>query len=232
MKKLILVIPLLISFGALSAMKKFEHISPDATDGSKSNEAQAESEIIRALSTGKINDVERKLSQGFATNHIFKSENYKGDTLLKINFRANAGGNRYEMAQMLLALGAKQEDLNEFLVPAVQAANFEMVDWLVAHGASDKGDAYDQAVALEATEKIGPRKERFGKIKNLLSGRKSLISPVMKRSVQKPPAAAGLPVIISESKRSAGKLPVIKRGPPPPRPKNGPPPLPESYIKK
>lgn len=99
-----------------------------------------DTKLVAALKSGDVEQIKMLVTEDNVTTPLKTSFFGSKKTPLEIVFE-NESPNKLEIAQILLDKGADKEDLNQFLLPAVQALktsdDMTEVNWLLAHGAKD-----------------------------------------------------------------------------------------------
>lgn len=179
MKKLLLFVSfLLINSASVHAMRKQEPslVNPFLKFPAVNAPQLTQEQILTLLKRGNYSDLEYELAKGLNPKHIFEIGEYKGKSLLQVAF-GNSLSNRYEIASRLIKAGANPQDLKEFYITAIKAFNPDMVKWLVEHGVTPDDDIYSLVSILEKGAQEF-KKEQLAKIKHLLQGRHTLVTPI------------------------------------------------------
>lgn len=202
MKKLMLFLPLIIGGMMTLAMDKSELRSNPFLQFPHEKAPQlSEEKILQIIIRGDYQGLAHELANHLNANYRFTSGEHKGKSLLQVAF-GNSISNRHDMANQLLRNGANPEDLNDFFRVAVKKFNPDDIQWLIVHGAKPDNDVYPVVASLERVAQ-GDKKEKLTKIKELLQGRHTLVTP-MRPAASLPIALEGLyappPVAINHTK--------------------------------
>lgn len=187
--------------------------------------------LSRILMSGSKEDLRKMLDDRvILSTRIFLNKLFKDKSLLQatLELQTNAGyatgkEARYEIVRLLLDRGADKKDLDEFLLPAVKAADEKLVQLLIDYSVTDKdGKAYQLATELENSAHVADvKKKKLAQIKVLLKtqaeGRKSLLMPMFKRSAQNMQQKYNTQLPVIEMDESQYRKPL----PPIPQDKNG-----------
>lgn len=191
MKKIFFVFALVLVANGLFAMQKPElPLKQPAAQNSLLTVTDAN--LSRILYSGSKNDLRKLLDEHLILpTRIFLSEPFKDKSLLQATLMLQPSlptgkEERYEIARLLLNRGADVRDLEEFLIPAVKAADEKLIQLLVDYGVKDKdGNAYALATELEQSASMpAVKKQSLARTKQQLSNRKSLFTPIMRKSLK------------------------------------------------
>lgn len=150
--------------------------------------------LSRILSSGSYNDLKTMLDNRIVLpTRIFLNKLFNEKSLLQATLELQVGlitgkDGRYKIANLLLEKGADRNDLNAYLVPAIERADEQLVVFLIENGAQDLDGKAAQAVANQLQKQRLPdvKRDALLRIQNKLPGRQSLMSPVIKRQGKGP----------------------------------------------
>lgn len=186
MKKLILL--LLGSVSIAIGMKRTE--LPVKIVNQNSFLQPTDENLSHILLSGSKDELKKMLdARIIKSTRIFLNKLFNEKSLLQATLELQASHqtgkeNRYEIARMLLEKGADRRDLDTFLIPAVKAADEKLVQLLVEYGVKDpEGKAAELANQLENSAHLPAiKKQALARIKTLLPGRSSLLTPIVMRA--------------------------------------------------
>jgi hypothetical protein len=185
MKKLILLL-----LGSISIAIGMQKTELPVKPGSQNVLLQpTDANLSRILWSGSINDLRAMLDKHIILpTRIFLTKPFEEKSLLQATIELQLSSvtgkeGRYEIAQLLLDKKADARDLDAYLVSAVKAADEKLVTWLIAHGVQDlDGKAAEKANELENAAHVPAiKKQALARIKKNLPGRRSLLTPIMKK---------------------------------------------------
>ncbi len=186
MKKLILF--LLVSTSVAIAMQRTELPVKPVSQNVLLQPTDAN--LSRILWSGSINDLRTMLDKHIILpTRIFLTKPFEEKSLLQATIELQLSSvtgkeGRYEIAELLLDKKADARDLDAYLVLAVKAADEKLTKWLIDHGAQDlDGKAAEKANELENAAHVPAiKKQALARIKKILPGRRSLLTPIKKTS--------------------------------------------------
>lgn len=201
MKKIMLVVPLLLSGTISCAMDKMgasiSYRDPFMQLPVPNAPAATQDQLVKIIVEGKYDELAHELNNGLKADFIFTVTPHAGKSLLEVVF-AHSITNKYEIASMLLKRGARTQDLNAFLVEAIKKFDADKVKWLLVHGAQAPADALQVVNTLEKAAQ-GVKKERLLSIKKLLEERApaALANVNIPDTPSKPQIVTQLPVVVA-----------------------------------
>lgn len=204
MKKVLLVLPLLLSGAITCAMDKMgasiSRRDPFMQLPLPNAPKLSEEQIVQLIKDGKYDELAHELNKDLKADHKFTSGQFKDKSLLEVAFEHSIT-NRNDIAAMLLKRGAHIEDLNPFVTKAIKKFDSDAVKWLLDHGAKPASDALIVVTSLEKAAQ-GLKKDNLTKIKKLLEERQVPLPA-------KPAAAEQSPRV--EQPKARIQLPVVKK---------------------
>lgn len=200
MKKIMLVLPLLLSGAISCAMDKMgasiSYRDPFMQLPLQNDPMVSQDQLVQIIKDGKYDDLARELNRGLKADFIFTVGSQAGKSLLQVAFEHSII-NRRDIASMLLRRGANVQDLNKFLVAAIKKIDADEVRWLLEHGAQAPVDAVNVVNTLEKAAQ-GAKKEKLLSIKKLLEERTpaALSNVSVPDKPSKPQIVTQLPVVV------------------------------------
>lgn len=200
MKKILLVVPLLLSGTILCAMDKMgasiSHRDPFMQLPLENDPKLTQDQLVQIIKDGKYDDLARELNRGLKADFIFTVGSHAGKSLLQVAFEHSIT-NRRDIASMLLKRGANTQDLNKFFVSAIKKFDADEVKWLLEHGANAPADALSVVKTLEKAAQ-GAKKEKLLSIKTLLEEHTpaALTNVNVPDRPSKPQIVTQLPVVV------------------------------------